>query len=747
MESTAPYTNEFTPLPTEPTQGTQDQPHNHQYPTRRSMGAPMAAPQGLNMSAVGRYHNPADVPIASFENPPPQSPKHVAFELHLDGSSTYRARLPMRVQIFPHDKTDSIVTTVKNFYGIYEGGVSFEDGHGNTLIAHYENFHNNMVVYVRVIADHSSQAESQPPHQYGAPLNAGPLDDVPQLRPTQPAQILNYGQPPSRPISRASRKQSQSPKLGKTSQKSRSRSAAKSNTSSFQKQLDELNSDAVNGYSSEDGGAGSVTSSRKARSEQLASAEISVDNIVAGNRRKRAKFESSELPLFVPPQVPAPNSISSISPQRRTNGLDTASPFARPTPKPYNFAQPMQSPGSFGQIDARVGNPTQAGTFAVPTMGGHRQLRDRTSGSYFSARLSGGSSSRPSGVGIMPTPDPTIASCISDEDVALQLMRLGDASNISHGRTSASTLDDAFSGRADAASSATSDSGDESDTTEQPPLPHKHDSTGLGLTLSPSKKQRLIIPEHPQSFDGSEPSGDDADQDYEDRREEYLRSEADDPVDGLNNRKMPRGPRSKSGKATSIKGRSGSGTATMKPLKAKAPTTSGPISKKAKTSMGAIATQSGFQQPMSPASLTPQSRKTSMASTLNFQHTLGVDEDDLSSKPRCQRCRKSKKGCDRQRPCQRCKDAGIGIEGCVSEEEGNGRKGRYGRHMGVTVKKTESVNGSVDEEYSKGSGAVMIAPAGGANSGTGVIGSIEMSMAGGVGGVQGAADKGKKRKR
>lgn len=82
-----------------------------------------------------------------------------------------------------------------------------------------------------------------------------------------------------------------------------------------------------------------------------------------------------------------------------------------------------------------------------------------------------------------------------------------------------------------------------------------------------------------------------------------------------------------------------------------------------------------------------QPRKTSSASTLNFQHHTGADEEDLSSKPRCQRCRKSKKGCDRQRPCQRCKDAGIGIEGCISEDEGNGRKGRFGRHMGVSVKK------------------------------------------------------------
>jgi len=86
----------------------------------------------------------------------------------------------------------------------------------------------------------------------------------------------------------------------------------------------------------------------------------------------------------------------------------------------------------------------------------------------------------------------------------------------------------------------------------------------------------------------------------------------------------------------------------------------------------------------------PQSRKTSNASALNFQHQLATDEEDLSSKPRCQRCRKSKKGCDRQRPCQRCKDAGLSADQCVSEDEGNGRKGRYGRHMGVPVKKDET---------------------------------------------------------
>ena len=62
---------------------------------------------------------------------------------------------------------------------------------------------------------------------------------------------------------------------------------------SSQGQLNDLNSDAMKGYSSSDGEEGSVTSSRKAKSEQLASADISLNNILEGNRRKRAKFESS----------------------------------------------------------------------------------------------------------------------------------------------------------------------------------------------------------------------------------------------------------------------------------------------------------------------------------------------------------------------------------------------------------------------------------------------------------------------
>ncbi|KFY14545.1 hypothetical protein V492_02556 [Pseudogymnoascus sp. VKM F-4246] len=129
---------------------------------------------------------------------------------------------------------------------------------------------------------------------------------------------------------------------------------------------------------------------------------------------------------------------------------------------------------------------------------------------------------------------------------------------------------------------------------------------------------------------------------------------------------------------------------------------------------------------MSPASIAAHSRKTSVTSTLNFQHQLGEDEEDLSSKPRCQRCRKSKKGCDRQRPCQRCKDAGLSADQCISEDEGNGRKGRYGRHMGVKVKKDEM--------------EAAAAAAAAANGGGLYAGEMGMNTVGGV-------DKSKKRKR
>jgi hypothetical protein len=245
------------------------------------------------------------------------TPKSVAFELLFTESPQYRARLPMRVQIYPHDTTESIVTTVKNFYGLYAGpggskGVSFEDEQGNTLIARYENLRNGMVVYVRVIDETSLSPGAYGPQSYRTASPAGQqgyfTGDSHHMLPPQPAQALSYGQPLSRPTSRTSNKRSVSPNgRGRRSvsasvnlppvKKARSRSGYKSRASSTHGSFADIHSDGLNGYSSGDGAPGSVSS--RTKSEHLGNTEISLDNIVEGGRRKRAKFESSVSALVI----------------------------------------------------------------------------------------------------------------------------------------------------------------------------------------------------------------------------------------------------------------------------------------------------------------------------------------------------------------------------------------------------------------------------------------------------------------
>ena len=292
---------------------------------------------------------------------------------------------------------------------------------------------------------------------------------------------------------------------------------------------------------------------------------------------------------------------------------------------------------------------------------GHR-LRDRVNAPSLPAHYRG-MAPRGQGFGILPTPDPTIASTISDEDVALQLMRLGDPSNMSHGRTSTSTMDDALSGRADMASSATSDGDEDSQEERQPQPPHGHTQTGFA---HPQRKRTASMA---QSY----PSEEEHDGEYQN--------------DGIPSKRLKT---STSSKSSSIKGRSNTSKKVSKIGKSR---------NIAHTKKSKLPFASSAQNlPMSPASLPSQSRKTSSASLMGPPQLPLADDDDLSTKPRCQRCRKSKKGCDRQRPCQRCKDAGIGIEGCVSEDEGNGRKGRFGRHMGVTIQKDSPVPAMETEE-------------------------------------------------
>lgn len=269
----------------------------------------MATPPATYSNGQSASTTPHNTNMSPFGSP---TPKSVAFELLFPESPQYRARLPMRVQIFPHDTTESIVTTVKNFYGLYSPpggakGVSFEDEQGNTLIARYENLRNNMIVYVRVIDEPAPPPGAYGPSSYhsGSPVlqQAFYPGDGHHMPPPQPAQALSYGQPLSRPTSRTSRKRSTSPNgrgrrsasastnLPPMMKKSRSQSGFKSRGSSAHGSFADNHSDGLNGYSSGDGAPGSVSS--RTKSEHLGNTEISLDNIVEGGRRKRAKFESS----------------------------------------------------------------------------------------------------------------------------------------------------------------------------------------------------------------------------------------------------------------------------------------------------------------------------------------------------------------------------------------------------------------------------------------------------------------------
>jgi len=339
-------------------------------------------------------------------------------------------------------------------------------------------------------------------------------------------------------------------------------------------------------------------------------------------------------------------SLSSVSPQRRISGNNAASPYSYNNQQTFAYSYPLQSPQSCGQ-----GESTYMHGLATPysASSGHIQgHRSRTRGATQGGPYRQGGANG----GILPTPDPTLgsASVISDEDVARQLMRLGDASNFStHGRTSTSTLDDAFSGKAEVASSSEESDDGSDEEQELPPLP-------FTVGRAPGINGELVR--------GYE-SGDSSGEEYEDNHDDSFKGESDEivPDEHHDHRQL-----------AVAKARSSVPSKISKPGKVRG----------SSKSKGKV-----MKPPMSPTSLPSQSRKTSSAS-INVQQQLGADEEDLSSKPRCQRCRKSKKGCDRQRPCGRCKDAGIGIEGCISEDEGNGRKGRYGRHMGVPIKKTSA---------------------------------------------------------
>ena len=227
--------------------------------------------------------------------------KSVSFELLLDEGSKTRARIPLRVVLNTHDTAESIITTVKNFYGIYDGnGLSFEDGWGNTLIASHDNLAHNSTVYVRILP--MPQAASNP-HPHG--LHGIENFYEPRRRPSLgepfsmlPPHMREQSHSPSRSASRLARKRSTSPTQGRgrrsASQQKGTSFGAPSRGSSANGSFHE-----DNGYSDSEAGRSSISGSKKAKSEQFASSDISAANVLQDGRRGQPIFDSSvSMPVF-----------------------------------------------------------------------------------------------------------------------------------------------------------------------------------------------------------------------------------------------------------------------------------------------------------------------------------------------------------------------------------------------------------------------------------------------------------------
>jgi len=221
--------------------------------------------------------------------------KSIAFELLLDEGSKTRARIPLRVVLNAHDNIESIITTVKNFYGIYDNhGVSFEDGWGNTLIASYDNLKANSTVYVRIVA-----GVQLPPatHINGAHIIENGTE--PRRRPSlgEPFQMLpphmrEQSHSPSRPSSRLAYKRSISPTQGR-GRRSASQQKGGSHTTVSRGSSANGSYHEDNGYSDSEAGRSSISGSKRARSEQFASSDISTANVLQDGRRGGPIFDSS----------------------------------------------------------------------------------------------------------------------------------------------------------------------------------------------------------------------------------------------------------------------------------------------------------------------------------------------------------------------------------------------------------------------------------------------------------------------
>ncbi|KAK6543097.1 hypothetical protein TWF694_007020 [Orbilia ellipsospora] len=504
----------------------------------------------------------------------PPMPKHVVFALLTDASEPTpkdNTNLPtVNFTINAHDTTESIASTVKSFFGLFSNDANVASAYRVS----FEDENGN-----RMILSYDNVEEKQMVF-----VRAMPVLTIRNGR----------GTSPHRPRSGASM--------------SRSRSAKRhgSSTPTPEMSLD-----------------------MKAKLEPLATADISVENIVEGSRRKRLKFESSELPLF--PEMTnrfGPASSSSASPSRPTPQL---TPYSQPG---HQTVYPPPQSAYLYSLGTEPTPPPSA-TTATGRVG-------------------------------LPTPAPTIASCISDEDAAIQLMRLGEKPT-TNGNMLGHHIRHQYSPDVDYHGQPTHST--------LLPSPVSHGYSHHASPVKATYGRPLDYGEMEDDLrDGNYVASDDYQDEDDDvplfhKRSHFAPSrQAPPPPLGMKKKLTP---------------------------KVKKP-------KKLTNNLIPAPQLNAFPgYPALDASFNGLEAATSLANLANpegkyiQQGVMMPPEPQENQKPRCQRCRKSKKGCDRQRPCQRCKDAGIPADQCISEDEAGTRRGR------MNAAKAAAANGIVKPKIPK----------------------------------------------
>ncbi|CAI6332942.1 unnamed protein product [Periconia digitata] len=126
-----------------------------------------------HMKRVHKYTEPSSSrhetsdTVSLRKSPPPHaidpstgasSAKHVIFSRPFTGDVRYES---MKFFILPFYSTDSIISTVKHFYGIKDrAGVIFEDSNGAMVIPSYENLVHDMIVHVRFTGEARPETSS-----------------------------------------------------------------------------------------------------------------------------------------------------------------------------------------------------------------------------------------------------------------------------------------------------------------------------------------------------------------------------------------------------------------------------------------------------------------------------------------------------------------------------------------------------------------------------------------------------------